>query len=67
MVWKIYTVTFNDRRGPAIWALAISGQVILSLSFSIWYADVVLTYGLFFAFLIVGMSSLSGKENLSMI
>ena len=58
---KIYTATLYSRGGAAIWALAISAQVIFSLSFSIWYADVVLTYGLFFAFLIIAMSSLSER------
>jgi len=49
----LYNATLNNKAGPAIWALVMSGQVIFSLSFSIWSSDVVLTYALFFAFIVV--------------
>jgi len=49
----LYKTTLNCTEGPAVWALAISGQVVFSLSFSIWHPDVVLIYGLFFVFILI--------------
>jgi len=48
----LYKATLISQ-GPAIWALAISGQIVFSLSFSIWHPDVVLTYGIFFILLLI--------------
>lgn len=60
----LYRVTLDSvLHGPAIWALAISGQVIFSLSFSIWHADVVLTYGLFFMLLFVVSNGSERQEH----
>jgi len=49
----LYHATLNRKEGPVVWALVISGQIVFSLSFSIWNADVVLTYGFFFIFLMI--------------
>ncbi|THB79328.1 MAG: O-antigen ligase family protein [Desulfobulbaceae bacterium] len=40
---------------PAVWALFVSGQVIFSLSFSVWRPDVVLCYCMFFIMLIIAV------------
>ncbi len=52
----IYSKVEGRKEAPAIWALCISGQVIFSLSFSIWHPDVVLIYCAFFLFLLAALS-----------
>ncbi len=49
----LYYKTNNCSKGAALWALAISGQVVYSLSFSIWYPDVILSYCLFFCLILI--------------
>jgi len=49
----LYKLASDNVAGPAIWALVISGQIVFSLSFSIWHPDVVLTYGIFFILLLI--------------
>lgn len=58
----LYRVSLDCCQGPAIWALAASGQVIFSLSFSVWHPDVVLTYGLFFMLLLLASARTESKS-----
>lgn len=50
---RLYKLIKQKIEEPAVWALLISGIVIFSLSFSIWYPDIVLTYGWYFVFLLI--------------
>ncbi|MBM9513017.1 O-antigen ligase family protein [Desulfogranum marinum] len=59
----VYTKTWNRREGPAIWAMLISAQVIFSLSFDMWQADVVMIYTMLFVLLRVCV----GNESRAMI
>jgi hypothetical protein len=53
----LYKVTLGRREGPAVWALVASAQVLFSLSFDIWQADVVMLYVMFFVLLLVNVGS----------
>ena len=53
----LYHATVKRTEGPAVFALLVSGQIIFSLSFSVWFPDVVLIYGMFFVFLLIASSS----------
>lgn len=45
----LFQVLEGRKEAPAVWALIASAWVVFSLSYSVWQADVVLTYAMFFA------------------
>jgi hypothetical protein len=53
----LYKATLGRREAPAVWALVGSAQVLFSLSFDIWQADVVMLYAMFFVLLLVNVGS----------
>lgn len=53
----LYKATLGRREGPAVWALVGSAQVLFSLSFDIWQADVVMLYAMFFVLLLVNVGT----------
>ena len=54
----------NIKGAPAIWAMLISAQIIFSLSFDMWQADVVMIYTMLFVLLrvCVGCNSRGGPD-----
>ena len=60
LIWfdYLYQKTASCTEGAAIWAMAFSGHVLYSLSFSIWHPDVVLSYCMFFVLLMITTSHL---------
>lgn len=57
----IYKATLDRKGGPAVWALMISAQVIFSLSFDTWQADVVMIYAMLFVLLLVSVGNTEGR------
>lgn len=55
----LFQVLEGKKQAPAVWALIASAWVLFSLSYSIWQADVVMTYAMFFALIVARCSSFS--------
>lgn len=58
----LFHVLEGRKQAPAVWALIASAWVLFSLSYSIWHADVVMTYAMFFALIVARCSSFSDTQ-----
>ena len=54
----------GTKQEPAVWALAFSGAIVYSLSFSVWVPDVVLSYLMFFTLLTLAAKSTETTKHL---